>query len=152
MRRFFVFHPLKSSQIMASAVLGHLPLMIWRLFVRNSMCSTDHWDAYWTGLGVSPCLSSTSLTVFVFSMSRSQGWKPDFVLIHSLTYWSSAIYRPQNLMTMLEIQRFHLWHSFVFIGVCANISSFVWMSPRPTLEGNGKIGVDNPLVHQSSVE
>ena len=130
MRRFFVFHPLKSSQIMASAVLGHLPLMIWKFFVRNSMCSTDHRDAYWTGLGVSPCLSSTSLTVFVFSMSRSH-WKPDFVLIHRLTYWSSAIYRPQNIMTMLEIQRFHLWHSFVFIGVCANISSFVWMSPRP---------------------
>ena len=130
MRRFFVFHPLKSSRIMASAVLGHLPLMIWKFFVRNSMCSTDHRDAYWTGLGVSPCLSSTSLTVFVFSMSRSH-WKPDFVLIHRLTYWSSAIYRPQNLMTMLEIQRFHLWHSFVFIRVCANISSFVWMSPRP---------------------
>ena len=131
MRRFFVFHPLKSSRIMASAVLGHLPLMIWKFFVRNSMCSTDHRDAYWTGLGVSPCLSSTSLTVFVFSMSRSHNWKPDFVLIHPLTYCSSAIYRPQNLMTTLESQRFHPWHSFVFIRVCANISSFVWMSPRP---------------------
>ena len=29
MRRFFVFHPLKSSRIMASAVLGHLLLIIW---------------------------------------------------------------------------------------------------------------------------
>ena len=131
MRRFFVFHPLKSSQIMASAVLGHLPLMIWKFFVRNSMCSTVHRDAYWTGLGVSPCLSSASLTVFVFSMSRSHDWKPDFVLIHRLTHWLSAMCRPQNLMTTLESQRFHPWHSFVFIRVCANISSFVWMSPRP---------------------
>ena len=132
MRRFFVFHPLKSSRIMASAVLGQLPLMIWKFFVKNSMCSTDHRDAYWTGLGVSPCLSSTSLTVFVFSMSRSHGWKPDFVLIHRLTYWSSAIYRPQNLMTASESQRFHLWLSFDSVRVCANISSFVWMSPRPS--------------------
>ena len=120
MRRFFVFHPLKSSQIMASAVLGHLPLMIWKFFVRNSMCSTDHRDAYWTGLGVSPCLSSTSLTVFVFSMSRSH-WKPDFVLIHRLTYWSSAIFRPQNLMTTLESQRFHLlvrYHLLLIKKIC----------------------------------
>ena len=131
MRRFFVFHPLKSSQIMASAVLGHLPLMIWKFFVRNSMCSTDHRDAYWTGLGVSPCLSSTSLTVFVFSMSRSHNWKPDFVLIHRLTHWLSNICCPQNLMTALESQRFHLWYSFVSVRMCANIFSFLCMSPRP---------------------
>ena len=122
MRRLFVFHPLKSSQIMASAVLGHLPLMIWKFFVRNSMCSTDHRDAYWTGLGVSQCLSSSSLTVFVFSMSRSHDWKPDFVLIHRLMHWLSAICRPQNLMTALESQRFHsISGTPVFLKECVQI-------------------------------